>query len=104
MHGARNPHQHHELLHENTPAHPSDLHGVHKAEAEHHVRSSGLQWVILRLAGVMSVEPGAMPVSLDALFFESALPTDGRLQSVDVRDVAAAFAAATRPMVPVKSC
>ncbi len=36
-----------------------------------------------------------MPFSLDALVFESALPTDGRLQSVDVRDVAAPFAAAT---------
>ena len=43
----------------------------------------------------MSVDPGAMPFSLDALFFESALPTDGRIHSVDVRDAAAAFAAAT---------
>ena len=60
-----------------------------------HVRSSDLQWVILRLGGVMSVDPGAMPFSLDALFFESALPTDGRMHSVDVRDVAAAFTAAT---------
>jgi len=95
VHGARNPHRHHELLHEDTRVQPSDLYGAHKAEAEHHVRSSGLEWVILRLAGVMSVEPGAMPFSLDALFFESALPTDGRLHSVDVRDAAAAFAAAT---------
>jgi D-erythronate 2-dehydrogenase len=95
VHGARNPHRHHELLHEDTPLQPSDLYGAHKAEVEHHVRSSGLEWVILRLAGVMSVEPGAMPFSLDALFFESALPTDGRLHSVDVRDAAAAFAAAT---------
>jgi nucleoside-diphosphate-sugar epimerase len=95
VHGARNPHRHHELLHEDTPLRPSDLYGAHKAEAEHHVRSSGLEWVILRLAGVMSVDPGAMPFSLDALFFESALPTDGRLHSVDVRDAAAAFAAAT---------
>jgi D-erythronate 2-dehydrogenase len=95
VHGARNPHRHHELLREDTPMQPSDLYGAHKAEAEHHVRSSGLEWVILRLAGVMSVEPGAMPFSLDALFFESALPTDGRMHSVDVRDAAAAFAAAT---------
>ncbi|HEX4559732.1 MAG TPA: NAD(P)-dependent oxidoreductase [Mycobacterium sp.] len=95
VHGARNPHRHHELLHEDTPLRPSDLYGAHKAEAEHHVRASGLEWVILRLAGVVSVEPGAMPFSLDALFFEGALPTDGRLHSVDVRDAAAAFAAAT---------
>ncbi len=43
----------------------------------------------------MSVEPGAMPFSVDALFFESALPTDGRMHSIDVRDAAAAFAAAS---------
>ena len=94
VHGARNPHQCHELLREDTPVRPSDLYGAHKAEAEDRVRSSGLQWVILRLAGVMSVDPGAMPFSLDALFFESALPTDGRLHSIDVRDAAAALAAA----------
>jgi len=74
---------------------PSDLYGAHKAEAEEHVRSSGLEWVILRLAGVMSVDPGAMPFSVDALFFESALPTDGRIHTIDVRDAAGAFAAAT---------
>jgi uncharacterized protein YbjT (DUF2867 family) len=73
----------------------SDLYGAHKAAVEDHVRSSGLHWVILRLAGVMSVDPGAMPFSLDALFFESALPTDGRMHSIEVRDAAAAFAAAT---------
>ena len=67
----------------------------HLQRVENHVRSSGLQWVILRLAGVISVEPGAMPFSLDALFFESALPTDGRMHSIDVRDAAAAFAAAS---------
>ncbi|MDT5350165.1 MAG: hypothetical protein QOH91_3452 [Mycobacterium sp.] len=95
VHGARNPHLHRELLRDDTPVRPSDLYGAHKAEAEEHVRSSDLPWVILRLGGVMSVDPGAMPFSLDALFFESALPTDGRMHSVDVRDVAAAFAAAT---------
>jgi D-erythronate 2-dehydrogenase len=95
VHGSRNPHNHDELLREDTPLRPSDLYGAHKAEAVNAVRSSGLQWVILRLAGVMSVEPGAMPFSLDALFFESALPTDGRMHSIDVRDAAAAFSAAT---------
>ena len=95
VHGSRNPHRHHELLRDDTPVRPSDLYGAHKAEVENYVQSSGLDWVILRLAGVMSVEPGAMPFSLDALFFESALPTDGRMHSIDVRDAAAAFSAAT---------
>ena len=95
VYGARNPHRHHELVRADSPLHPSDLYGAHKAEAEDHVRSSSLEWVILRLGGVISVEPGAMPFTGDALFFESALPTDGRLHTVDVRDVAAAFSAAT---------
>lgn len=95
VHGARNPHRHRELLGADSPMNPADLYGAHKAEVEQHIRSSGLEWVILRLAGVMSVEPGAMPFSVDALFFESALPTDGRIHTVDVRDAARAFAAAT---------
>jgi D-erythronate 2-dehydrogenase len=95
VHGARNPHRHDELLRSDTPPRPSDLYGAHKAEVEELVRSSGLEWVILRLAGVMSVAPGAMPFSVDALFFESALPTDGRIHTIDVRDAAHAFAAAT---------
>jgi nucleoside-diphosphate-sugar epimerase len=95
VHGSRNPHRHHGLLRADTPARPADLYGAHKAEVEQHVRSSGPEWVILRLAGVMSVELSAMPFSVDALFFESALPTDGRIHTVDVRDAAVAFAAAT---------
>ena len=95
VHGSRNPHRHDELLREDTPVRPSDLYGAHKVEVEEHVRSSALEWVILRLAGIMCVDPSAMAFSLDALYFESALPTDGRMHSVDVRDAAAAFVAAT---------
>jgi len=95
MHGSRNPHRHHELLCADTPQRPSDLYGAHEAGVEQHVRSSGLEWVILRLAGIISVDPGAMPFSVDALYFESAPPTDGRIHTVDVRDAALAFAAAT---------
>jgi D-erythronate 2-dehydrogenase len=95
VHGARNPHRQRELLTAYTELRPSDLYGAHKAEAEQYVKFSRVEWVILRLAGVLSVEPGAMPFSIDALFFESALPTDGRMHSIDVRDAAAAFATAT---------
>jgi D-erythronate 2-dehydrogenase len=94
VYGARNPHRNRELLRPESPMNPTELYGAHKAEAERHIRSSDLEWVILRLAGVMSVDPDAMPFSADALFFESALPTDGRIHTVDVRDVARAFAAA----------
>jgi D-erythronate 2-dehydrogenase len=95
VYGSRNPHRHPERLTSASPLRPADLYGAHKIEAENLVRASSLEWVILRLGGVISTDPGAMPFNGDALFFESALPTDGRIQTVDVRDVASAFAAAT---------
>jgi D-erythronate 2-dehydrogenase len=49
--------------------------------------------VVLRLGGVLTVElPG---FDNDVIYFLALLPVDGRLQTVDVRDVAGAFAAAT---------
>jgi nucleoside-diphosphate-sugar epimerase len=95
VYGSRNPHHHPERLTSASPLRPADLYGAHKVEAENLLRASSLDWVILRLGGVIGIEPGAMPFNSDALFFESALPTDGRIHTVDVRDVAAAFVAAT---------
>ncbi len=95
VYGSRNPHHHPERLTADSPLRAADLYGAHKIEAERLLRASDLDWVILRLGGVMSVVPGAIPFSRDALFFENTLPTDGRIHTVDVRDVAAAFAAAT---------
>jgi D-erythronate 2-dehydrogenase len=95
VYGSRNPHRHPDRLRADSPLRPADLYGAHKVLAENLLRASSLEWVILRLGGVISVEPGAMPFTGDALFFESTLPTDGRIHTVDVRDVAAAFAAAT---------
>ena len=93
--GARNPHRSAGPLTADMPMRHSDLYSTHKAEAEAIVRASSLEWVVLRLGGVLSVDPAAIPLSADALYFESLLPTDGRLHTVDVRDVAWAFAAAT---------
>jgi nucleoside-diphosphate-sugar epimerase len=95
VYGSRNPHRHAERLSADSPLRPADLYGWHKVEAERLLRASSLEWVILRLGGVISSDPGAMPFDGDALFFESALPADGRIHTVDVRDVASAFAAAT---------
>ena len=94
VYGARNPHRITDVLSADTPMRPTDLYGTHKAEAEELVRSSSLDWVVLRLGGVLTVEL-SLDIKPEFLYFESALPTDGRLQTVDVRDVAAAFAAAT---------
>jgi nucleoside-diphosphate-sugar epimerase len=79
----------------NTPPQPCELYGGHKLEAEQLVRSSNLEWVVLRLGGIYSVDPSAMPFTSDLMYFSSLLPTDGRVHTVDVRDVATAFAAAT---------
>ena len=93
--GARNPHRHTALLRADDPMRPCDIYSGTKAEAEEIVRSSSLDWVVLRFGGVLSTDLSALPLSADAMFFESALPSDGRVHNVDVRDVAWACAAAT---------
>jgi nucleoside-diphosphate-sugar epimerase len=93
VYGARNPHRVNGVLTADTPLSPADVYGGHKAEAEAMLRSSDLEWVVLRLGGVVTVElPG---FDNDVIYFLALLPVDGRLQTVDVRDVAGAFAAAT---------
>ncbi|MGA9490700.1 MAG: NAD(P)-dependent oxidoreductase [Mycobacterium sp.] len=92
--GARNPHRISDALTADTPLRPSDIYGTHKVEAEQLVRGSGLDWVILRLGGVLTAEP-RLDLDLDTIYFEASLPADGRIQTVDVRDVARAFVAAT---------
>jgi nucleoside-diphosphate-sugar epimerase len=99
VYGARNPHTASDVLTAQTALAPSDLYGAHKAAAEQLVRGSTLDWVVLRLGGVLTTEQDR-GLSLDVVHFEGLLPTDGRIQTVDVRDVARAFAAAvTAPVV-----
>lgn len=95
VYGSRNPHTTTDVLTAQTPVSPSDLYGAHKAATEAIVRASSLDWVVLRLGGVLTTEQDG-GLSLDVIHFEGLLPTDGRIQTVDVRDVARAFAAATR--------
>ena len=87
VYGPRNPHRCAGLLTADTPVRPYDIYGLHKVEAEAIVRESGLAWVILRLGGVLDVEP-KLNADPDLIYLAGALPTDGRLQTVDVRDVA----------------
>lgn len=95
VYGPRNPYRTNQVLTTETPLNPYDIYGQHKAEAETIVRESPLDWVILRLGGVLSVDIGSLPRNPDMIYFGSVLPSDGRLQTIDVRDVAHAFAAAT---------
>jgi UDP-glucose 4-epimerase len=93
--GPRNPHRTPSPLTADDPMRPCDIYSGTKAEAEEIVQSSNLEWVILRFGAVLSTDLSALPLSTDAMVFESALPSDNRVQSVDVRDVARACAAAT---------
>jgi nucleoside-diphosphate-sugar epimerase len=93
VYGPRNPHRGDAVLTPDTPIRPTDVYGKHKAEAEQLVRASPLEWVILRLAGVMAVG-GGLALNLDMMHFVAAMPGDGRVHTVDVRDVAAAIEAA----------
>lgn len=99
VYGPRNPHHLRDVLTADTPVRPYDVYGGYKVEAEAVVRNSALDWAILRLGGVLTVELGPVmlgpAIDLDMIYFDGLLPTDGRLQTVDVRDVAHAFAAAT---------
>lgn len=95
VYGSRNPHRNPDPVTAQTPPRPTELYGGHKLESEAYVRASALEWVVLRLGGVMTTDLSALPFTLDALHFESALPVDNRIHMVDVRDVASAFAAAT---------
>jgi nucleoside-diphosphate-sugar epimerase len=95
VYGPRNPHRHTERVQADSPTMPNDIYGAQKLEAERCVRASNLDWVILRLGAVFTTDLAAFAAGLDSLFFESALPSDGRVHSVDVRDVATAFATAT---------
>jgi D-erythronate 2-dehydrogenase len=94
VYGARNPHKITDVLTADTPVHPTDLYGAHKVEAEGLVRAAQLDWVILRLGGVLTVEIAGL-MNFDNMYFENLLPIDNRINTVDVRDVARAFAAAT---------
>jgi nucleoside-diphosphate-sugar epimerase len=93
--GARNPHRTTPPLRADDPMRPCDVYSGQKAEAEDIVRSSTLEWVVLRFGGVLSTDLSALPLSSDGMYIESAVPSDGRLHNVDVRDVAWACAAAT---------
>lgn len=94
VYGPRNPHRITDVLSADTPVAPYDIYGAHKVAAEGLVRASQLDWAILRLGGVLTVAIN-LDLNPDFIFFEGLLPTDGRIQTVDVRDVARAFAAAT---------
>lgn len=94
VYGARNPHRHQGPLEPHTPTRPTEIYGAQKLAAEQVVRSSSLDWSILRLGGVLS--PDISPSRDRSLVaMEGSLPLDGRVHTVAVEDVAVAFEQAT---------
>lgn len=93
--GPRNPHRTTPPLKAEDPMRPYDVYSGQKSEGEEIVRGSTLDWVVLRLGAVVGPDLGALPVSADMAYLQSVVPSDGRVQTVDVRDVAWALAAAT---------
>lgn len=94
LYGPRNPHKLSDRLTVHTPLRPSEIYGRQKLEAEELVRSSALEWVVLRIGGVMTADPTAMPLDADTLYFGGVFAIDQRCHTVDNRDVATAFVAA----------
>ena len=93
--GARNPHRVSDVLTADTPLRPSDIYGSPQGGggASWCARPGWSGWC----CGWAACSPPrrSWAVDLDTLFFEASLPIDGRIQTVDVRDVARAFIAAT---------
>ena len=69
------------------PVNPVDAYGRHKVACEELVRSSGLPWTILRLGA-------ALPMRITNLKAMFDVPLDTRMEFVDPRDAARAFARA----------
>ena len=74
VYGSRNPHRFTDLLTPDTPPLASDLYGCHKLEAEHVVRASRLEWSILRLSGVITLDPLIDYGDFDTFYFGAVLP------------------------------
>ncbi len=94
VYGSRNPHRFTDLLTPDTSAAGSDLYSCHKILAENIVRTSDLEWSILRLGGVITLEPLVDYGDFDSFYFGAMMPDRQPVHTVDARDVAAAFAAA----------
>ena len=74
VYGSRNPHRFTDLLTPDTPLVASELYGCHKLEAENIVRTSDLEWSILRLGGVMTLEPLVDYGDVDSFYFGALCP------------------------------
>lgn len=71
------------------PVQPIEHYAWHKVEAEEMVRSSALEWAILRLAAALPIA-----MRLDPGMFD--IPLENRMEYVHTRDVGLAFANAVR--------
>jgi nucleoside-diphosphate-sugar epimerase len=66
------------------------VYGAHKARAERLLHESSLDWVVLRLGGIIAPDLFTK-VDRNAVFMQQIIPTDNRIHSVWVDDAATAF-------------
>ena len=85
-HGHRGPES--PLLTADAPQNPTDNYTHHKIECESLIRSSGLDWTIVRLTAVPPLEVSGG--DLDVSFFD--VPYDQKVEFVHTRDVGTALA------------
>ncbi len=93
--GPRNPHRTPAPLTADDPMRPVDIYSGTKVEAEEIVRSSSLDWVVLRFGGVLTHDLSALPFSAMPWCSRARCRATTGCRRVDVRDVAWACAAAT---------
>ncbi len=93
--GARNPHRATGPVTADMPMKHSDLYSAPRLEAEEIVRASSLEWVVLRLGGVLSPTPRQCRSSPTHLTSRACCPPTGGCTASTCVMSAPAFAAAT---------
>jgi nucleoside-diphosphate-sugar epimerase len=91
VYGSRNGAKDLGLATDSTPVNPRDVYGAHKVAAESIVRASGVHWSILRIGGIIASDL-ARRTDADSILMDAIIPSDNRIHSVDVVEVAEAFA------------
>ena len=93
VHGSRNPHKSQGKLTGKSPVNPRDNYGRHKIAAENMLEGSNLDWTIIRLPAVFTVDAdfGNSPEFIKFLFF---LDPDRNQHAIDARDAGLAISKA----------
>jgi nucleoside-diphosphate-sugar epimerase len=90
VYGSRNGARDLGLATDQTPVNPCEVYGAHKARAERLLHDSSLDWVVLRLGGIIAPDLFTK-VDRASVFMQQIIPSDNRIHSIWVDDAATAF-------------